>query len=60
VALALHKWDTTGQNGDTLYVCKSHDRAVLKKHSFDCYALSLDPGFTMSKGTASFGVSGTD
>jgi hypothetical protein len=70
VALALSRWEPKNGNADRLYGChrKNADSAgypYLKLHVFDGWQLSLTgPGlykaFTMSKGGASFEVTGTD
>jgi hypothetical protein len=68
VALALFKWEPQHGNTAKLYGChrKSPNTGglpYLKMHSFDGWRLSLTgryKAFTMSKGAASFHVSGTD
>ena len=68
VALALYKWEPKHDNAARLYGChRKHPDAgglpYLKLHSFDGWELSLTgryKAFTMSKGAASFQVTGTD
>jgi hypothetical protein len=68
VALALSKWEPKHDNAARLYGChrKNPNAAgspYLKMHSFDGWNLSLTgryKAFTMSKGAASFEVTGTD
>jgi hypothetical protein len=68
VALALSKWEPKHDNAARLYGChrKNPNAAgfpYLKMHVFDGWGLSLTgryKAFTMTKGAASFQVTGTD
>lgn len=68
VALALYKWEPKHGNLAKLYGCHRKSPTVagapyLKMHAFDGWQLSLSgryKEFTMSKGGASFKVTGTD
>ena len=64
VALSLYSWENKDDHTRTLYVCagRSPGKPVLKLHRFDGWALSLRGRgvFTMSRGSSSFAVSGTD
>jgi hypothetical protein len=68
VALALYKWEPKHDNADRLYGCHRKNPNApgfpyLKMHSFDGWHLSLTGRYkalTMSKGAASFEVTGTD
>jgi hypothetical protein len=57
VALRLHRYAVTGH---VVVNCTAANRPVLKLRSFEGYRLSLKHGFSMSRGRASFAVSGTD
>ena len=63
-ALALHSWEIEGNHASMLYRCPANPagRPVLKKHSFDGWALSITRAgaFQMAHGASSFYVSGTD
>jgi hypothetical protein len=62
VALALYSWENKNTDIPKLYTCTSTPPgAVLKRHSFDGWKLSIKSGpFQMSRGNSSFDVSGTD
>lgn len=60
VALALYRWEATGNHASVLYGCHGIGHPYLRLHSFHGWRLSLTPYFVMSRGRASFVVSGTD
>jgi hypothetical protein len=64
VALALYRWENSGNNGAKLYRCTGTPafKPVLKLHSFEGWTLSIARSgyFEMSRGHRSFAVSGTD
>jgi hypothetical protein len=68
VALALFKWESSGDHARVLYGChrpapEAAGNPYLKLHSFHGWRLSLagpEKLFTMSRGKRSFRVTGTD
>lgn len=63
VAMALFRWENAGGNGSNyakLYGCKGLGHAYLRMHTFKGWHLALKPEFVMSRGGASFAVTGTD
>ena len=60
VALALFRWEATGQRESSLYGCHGPGHAYLRTHHFHGWRLSLTPEFVMSRNGASFAVGGTD
>jgi hypothetical protein len=60
VALALFHWESGEDHEATLYGCRGVVHPFLRLHRFDGWRLSLTPYFEMSRGDASFAVSGTD
>lgn len=60
VALALFRWETTGNREPVLYGCHGIGHPYLRLHSFHGWHLTLTPDFVMSRHGASFAVSGTD
>jgi hypothetical protein len=60
VALALFRWETTGNREPVLYGCQGIGHPYLRLHSFHGWRLTLRPDFVMSRRGASFAVSGTD
>jgi hypothetical protein len=60
VALALFRWESGGNREALLYGCHGMLHPYLRLHRFHGWHLSLDPYFVMSRGGASFVVSGTD
>ncbi len=60
VALALYRWETSGNRERTLYGCHGIGHPYLRLHSFHGWHLSLTPDFVMSRRGASFAVGGTD
>jgi hypothetical protein len=60
VALALFRWESGGNREAVLYGCHGMLHPYLRRHRFDGWNLSLTPYFVMSRGDASFAVSGTD
>jgi hypothetical protein len=59
VALALFRWENRDHEA-TLYGCHAVVHPFLRLHDFDGWRLALTPEFVMSRGEASFAVSGTD
>ena len=63
VVRALAKWEYHPTSHITaLYTCVGPGKHTPKlvRHRFDGWALSIDDGFVMSRGGASFKVTGTD
>jgi hypothetical protein len=60
VAMALYRWETRGSNRTKLYGCRQTYHAFLRLKAFQGWKLSLTPDFTMTRGGASFSVTGTD
>jgi hypothetical protein len=60
VALALFRWETSGNREATLYGCHGIGHPYLRLRSFHGWHLALTPDFVMSRHNASFAVGGTD
>ncbi len=60
VALALFRWEDTGNRERSLYGCHGIGHPFLRMHSFHGWHLALTPDFVMSRDRASFAVGGTD
>lgn len=60
VALALFRWEDTGNRERALYGCHGIGHPYLRLHSFHGWHIALTPYFVMSRDGQSFAVSGTD